>query len=302
MNLDDFIETIVTSAVGETPYVGGVLSAIIGFIWPTSGPDLWAQIEGNVQNLVTQDIAENNLNALQQQLQGIKNDINQYLGITDPQEAQETLVSIQTTINTLVPQFLSGDPAKGFSCFWGMALLHIAVLRDLCKVFPDSGTANQNQLAEMIQCYYTFAVRALHGISYPAFLNEIQTTITYNSLSGGEIQATLTITDKTTGEQILVSQLVYNEFCSSPVGEWVQQQQQHLFFLHQNIATTTVFNQLNNLAGNAISKFMAAYPIQQGTGMQILQSIMTPTDYSALVNQYLPSYTWPPVYPPYYNQ
>ena len=75
-------ETVTQMAVSKIPDVGPVLSGLIGLFWPQPSVSIWSEIEGQVEALVDQAIAQNNLLHMQEALQGIKLNLSNYKNMT----------------------------------------------------------------------------------------------------------------------------------------------------------------------------------------------------------------------------
>lgn len=280
---------VAQAVAGKVPYVGGLLSGLIGIFWPSDQPDIWDMIKAQVQTLVEQDIAQNNLDQLQLTLQGLKDEINAYLVLTDPIEKQEKLVSIDTTIVAAVPTFLNGDPARGFSCFWGMALLHICVRHDLCQLFGDGG-GNQALYQEAVMAYCSFAEVAL-GCLYNNRMGEVAMSCMSTNVPGkaSEWRIDVTMTDGANGGTLFN----YSKFYRS--GQWnngvldqdTTQCNQGIQAAWDPLAAS-VQTSFANLAGNAVQTMQAAVPRAPGQGEQLLQSMMDTAEYNTYSTQYVP--------------
>lgn len=147
---------------GKIPQVGGVLSVLMDIFWPTDEVSIWDQIKDQVAALVDQKIAENNLALLRKELKGVQISLKNYQRLTDKTQKQSALQSINTTIETMAPSFLSGDVSSGFSCFWGIALLHLGVRKELWELYQDQ--ANADLLRESTLLYCKFGRVALSNI------------------------------------------------------------------------------------------------------------------------------------------
>ncbi len=147
---------------GKIPKVGGVLSVLMSLFWPSDEVSIWDQIKDKVEALVDQKIAANNLAKLRRDLKGIQINLNNYQRLSDKAQKQSALQSVNTTIEAMIPSFLSGDVASGFSCFWGIALLHLAVRKELWELYQDQ--ANEDLLREYTLLYCKFGRVALSTI------------------------------------------------------------------------------------------------------------------------------------------
>ncbi|MHB1058288.1 MAG: insecticidal delta-endotoxin Cry8Ea1 family protein [Rhodanobacter sp.] len=289
MNDSELAKVIAQAVAGKVPYVGGLLSGLIGVFWPSDQPDIWDQIKAQVQTLVEQDIAQNNLDQLQLTLQGLKDDIDDYLALTDPGEKQDKLVSIDTTIVAAVPTFLNGDPARGFSCFWGMALLHIAVRNDLCQLFGNGG-GNQTLYQQAVMAYCSFADVAL-GCLYNDRMGQVAMSCMSNNVPGkaSEWRIDVAMTDGATGDALFTYQKFYAN------GQWndgvldrdTAQCNQGIRNAWNRLASSVQAN-FASLAGDAVQTMQAAVPRSAGQGEQLLQSMMDTAEYNTYSTQYVP--------------
>ncbi|MDR3679445.1 MAG: insecticidal delta-endotoxin Cry8Ea1 family protein [Flavipsychrobacter sp.] len=167
---NDTAKKIAMAIASKIPYAGGVLSFLMGSFWPTDEVSIWDQIKDQVAALVDQKIAENNLAKLRKDLKGIQINLKNYQKLTDKAQKQSALQSINTTIEAMIPSFLSGDISSGFSCFWGIALLHLAVRKELWELYQDK--ANEDLLRESTILYSKFGRVALSNI-YNGLLDKV---------------------------------------------------------------------------------------------------------------------------------
>lgn len=289
MNDNDLGKVIAQAVAGKVPYVGGLLSGLIGIFWPSDRPDIWDTIKAKVQTLVEQDIAQNNLDQLQLTLQGLKDEINAYLVLTDPVEKQEKLVSIDTAIVATVPTFLSGDPASGFSCFWGMALLHISVRHDLCQLFGDGG-GNQALYQQAVMAYCSYAGVAL-GSLYNNRMGQVAVSRISTNVPGkaSEWRIDVVMRDGATGDTLFT----YEKFHGN--GQWndgvldqdTAQCNQGIRAAWSPLAAS-VQASFASLAGDAVQTMQTAVPRSEGQGEQLLQSMMDAAEYNTYSTQYAP--------------
>lgn len=162
--------TIAIAIAGKLPKVGGVLSFLMGYFWPTDEVSIWDQIKEQVEAMIDQKIAANNLAKLRKDLKGIQINLRNYQKLTDKGQKQSALQSINTTIEAMIPSFLSGDISSGFSCFWGIALLHLGVRKELWELYQDE--PNATLLRESTILYCKFGRVALANI-YNGQMNKV---------------------------------------------------------------------------------------------------------------------------------
>jgi hypothetical protein len=170
---NDTAKKLAMMIAGKIPTVGGIVAALIGYLWPTEEVSLWDQIKEQVEALIDQKIAANNLAKLRQSLKGVQISLKNYQRLTDRTQKQSALQSINTTIESMVPSFLSGDVSSGFSCFWGVALLHLGVKKELWELYQDQ--PNEALLRESTILYCKFGRVALSNI-YNSLMDKVVVT------------------------------------------------------------------------------------------------------------------------------
>ena len=289
MDVNAIGKVVAQSVSGKVPVIGGLLSGLIGLFWPTSGPDIWDEIKAKVEALVSQDISENNLNELKLTLQGLKDDLNDYLILTSKDEKKEKLIAIDTVIVSNVPRFLNGDPDKGFSCFWGMALLHISVRHDLVQLF--GGADNQTLYEESVKAYCCFGNVALPSI----FNDRMRQVVVLCSSANQPGKASRWIIDVSmVDDKDNHSIYTYNKFYTN--NQWTQQifdQDTRECNAGLGSVWDTMTSQLRlnlkNLAGDAIDTMKSKYPVSSDEGLVLLQKIMDNQEYDDFKNKYIPS-------------
>lgn len=288
MDSNAVAKTIAQAVAGKVPYVGGLLSGLIGAFWPTDQPSVWDQVKAQVETLVAQDIAQNNLDQLQLTLQGLKDDLADYLALTDPAEKQDKLVSIDTTIVAAVPTFLSGDPARGFSCFWGMALLHISVRHDLCQLFGDGG-GNQALYEQAVMAYCSFADVAL-GCIYNDRMGQVSVSCVSDNVEGKASQWRIAVgmTDGADGDTLYSYDRFYRTGWDNDVLNRDTEQCNQGLRNAWDTLSGTVQSNLDNVANDALQTMQAAMPRQSGQGLQLLQAMMDASEYNTYSTQYVP--------------
>lgn len=284
----EIAEIIAAAVVGKIPYVGGLLSGITKAFWPASGPDLWAQIKSQVEALVEQDIATYNLQQLQLTLQGLQDEVNNYIQLTDPEQKLAALESIDNNVVLNLPKFLSGGPASGFSCFWGMALLHLSIRRELCHLVGDA--ANQQLLAESVETYCAFGRVGLSRI-YNERLAQIEVTSSSNNVPGKNSMwaVNVNMTDNKTGAILFQ----YNKMYRNGWGPAVLVKD--TIYCNEQIAqqwtdlTGSLQSELGGWACDAIIQMEAKYPYTQTDALAKLQNAMDSTEYSQYTDNYYPT-------------
>ena len=54
---DSLAKAVITTGLGEIPYVGSIVSALADILWP-SGDDVWKEIKDKVEALIKEKISE----------------------------------------------------------------------------------------------------------------------------------------------------------------------------------------------------------------------------------------------------
>jgi len=73
---DSLAKSVITTGLGEIPYVGSILSALADILWP-SGDDVWTEIKDKVEALIKEKISELVYKQVQNSLKGLKNNIDE---------------------------------------------------------------------------------------------------------------------------------------------------------------------------------------------------------------------------------
>ena len=286
-------EIIAVAAVGKTPYVGGLLGPLVGAIWPSSGPNLWDQIKGEVQALVSQDIAKNNLANIHRKLKGIQDNLQEYNAMSDATPSdkaakQDKLISIETNMVTLVPTFLSGDIVNGFSCFWGMALLHLSALHDLHKVYDVSG---YKEIYHKKVNAYSYFGKVATRCMYNRRMGKLSFTNNSGQIPGKNSQYNVVVllTDTKTGTELVDFTHYYRH------GWTPQQIQQDSSEANSQLssawstASSAHWTTINNTARTAIFKMRTApYKVSRSKCQDYLKDMMITSDYDTFINNNVP--------------
>jgi hypothetical protein len=299
-------EKVVEGVVGEIPEVGGFLSGLISVFWPTSKPDIWAQIKGQTEALIQQDIAANKYLEMERTLQGIRSDMNEYSLLTDQGQRREKLEAMDNSITLLAPQFLSGDPGHNFSLFWGMALVHLSVRAERAAIYNDD--PNRQLLQELAQAYAAFAVTGTKTM-YNQRMPLIGIDLHSGPLGGFNPIKKLSLTwyfeywvkDNLTGEVLGHQYVKYNRF----QGRRAIEREQNIYFSNAwQGKSEIVLNDINDKFGRHIATLQQRYPIDTAGANNLLKGMMIPADFEKYISTYLPQaavLATPPVIYPFPN-
>ncbi len=127
--------TVVTTAAGMISEAGGVLAGLIQIFWPSPTVDVWGSIKDQVLQLIGQAIDANTYSTVCEDLQGLRNVMNQYLQYLNGGSAASVVTDLWTDANTT---FLNARPhfqAQGkevllLPLFVPFANMHLSLLRD----------------------------------------------------------------------------------------------------------------------------------------------------------------------------
>lgn len=286
MSANDVAKTIAAAVVSKVPYAGGLLAGLIDAFWPsTPGPTLWQQIEQQVQTLISQDLAKYNLQQLQDTLQGLQDQISDYVQLTDPTQKQMALQAIDEVIVSNAPKFMNGDPGTNFSCYWGMALLHLTVRRELVQVFGSSG--NATLLADSVVAYCAYGHTGLSRI-YNTRLGQLSFYQSSDNVAGknSKWRVYANLNDTSDNTELFVYSRVFNapDWPIAQAASYVNSQ----LPIHWNDIEVPLQQQLNALL-EVIQTLQAANPYTEAQGLAQLQQLMAPTDYQNYLTSYYPS-------------
>ena len=144
---DDIAKTTVTTILGEIPYVGALLSALVDIFWNTN-TDPWDEIKDRVDQVVTQKLSDFVYQQVKDQLGSLSdavpggmvgamtlylNEVKAYVETpnADPSSVREQWVATRTVFVTTLPFFQSkGYEVPLLGLFTQFANMHLALLRD----------------------------------------------------------------------------------------------------------------------------------------------------------------------------
>jgi hypothetical protein len=133
INWNDAAEGAIKGGLGMIPEVGGILSTLVSIFWPKSD-DVWSQMKGQVEQLVKQEISELVYADVQDDLNGLKDDLADYtaaLSTNDSSWIEAKWSVADGTFDDALPHF----QAKGYELlllplFTQFANLNFSLLRD----------------------------------------------------------------------------------------------------------------------------------------------------------------------------
>ena len=128
--------TALQTGVRFIPTVGGVLSSLVGLLWPFEKPDLWGQIKQQVEELIDQKLAQAQWQDVSNKLNGLQEAVNDYLALVqyspdDVDTIRAKWEAVSTAFQTSQPSFQSpGSELSLLALFAQFSNLYISLLRD----------------------------------------------------------------------------------------------------------------------------------------------------------------------------
>ncbi|MDF2433690.1 MAG: hypothetical protein JWP44_3321 [Mucilaginibacter sp.] len=281
--------TIAMAIAGKIPQVGGVLSFLMGFFWPTDEVSIWDQIKAQVEAMVDQKIAENNLAKLRKDLKGIQINLKNYQRLTDKTQKQSALQAINTTIEAMVPSFLSGDISSGFSCFWGIALLHLAVKKELWELYRDQ--PNETLLRESTILYCKFGRVALSNI-YNSLMDKVIISVHTANEPGKASNWEIDVRMKDKGTEIFEYRRYFRhkEWNNQVLDKCTIECNDGIVPRWTAIETRTQ-KDLSDWAYDAIRELEKEYTFTEKAALDQVKDSMEEGDYNIFLKKYYPSFS-----------
>ncbi|MTI30993.1 insecticidal delta-endotoxin Cry8Ea1 family protein [Xanthovirga aplysinae] len=152
----------------KIPGVGFLVGGFVNALWPGTSTDPWDQIKDRVEALIDEKISEYNYNQVQLALDGIKNNMDEYLWAV---QNSETPTYISEKYNIVLGDILSNlphfqandDRVLLLPLFSQLANLHLSLLRDGAEFGLEWGWSDvevdrsRQQLIDAIKDYSSYA-------------------------------------------------------------------------------------------------------------------------------------------------
>jgi hypothetical protein len=287
-------EKMITAAVvGKIPDVGPVLSLAVNIFWPTDTPSIWGQIKDKVQNLISQDIAQNNYTQMQTQLTGLNNAVSGYLELTSVSEQQTSIETLATLFADARPLFMAGDPANNFSLAWSMALLHLSVLRWRVTAWAQSTPPNTVPATDLQNAAISYALYGRVALSriYNNRMSQLQVTQASNNEPGKASQwrCNFSIWDAQSNAYLINLGKHFNSWTPAKVDAYMNKAHAKLEDAWNGVANATQTT-LDNLAFTHIQTLEAQWSYTDATALGLLQTgLFSLPDFTTFQNQYYPT-------------
>jgi len=158
---------IISTSLNLVPEVGFVLSAFVNIFWPYSQRDVWSEIKEKVEELIDEKLSNFVYQQVQEDLEGLKNNMNEYLWAVKNSQAPSY---ISEKYNIVLGDFLQQRPhfqSNGseillLPLFAQFANMHLSLLRDGVLYGANWGWTeeiqqhNSQQTIKTIQSYVDY--------------------------------------------------------------------------------------------------------------------------------------------------
>lgn len=142
--------------------IGGVTGGLVGYLWQSSGTDLWDIIKSHVEALVNEKIDDNNLRGFVSQLKGVEDTFQKYRDATTPSVRPTYLADVLSKLDDCYQNgvsFLQDNPQITMPHLVALGTLHITALREQYVSGPEltadynSGPQDRSALKNHIKIY-----------------------------------------------------------------------------------------------------------------------------------------------------
>jgi hypothetical protein len=158
-------EIAVTTALGEVPFIGDFISALVEMFWPSNQVDPWTQIKDKVENLIDEKIAAADYARVQAALgdaslaSGLIGELNDYQAVVAASTDLATLKAAWAAANAAFITASGAFEQKNLEVLllplWAqMANMHMALLRDGVILDP---ALNTPELQKYLKIYVRYA-------------------------------------------------------------------------------------------------------------------------------------------------
>lgn len=109
-----------------------VMGGLINYLYPQTGPDVWALIKAQVEALVKQEIQDDKIQSFNDTLDGIKATLQEYVALTDPVRKGTDLQDILNAFTSLKAQEKEiVAPQRALPYLVMLGTLHISALQEM---------------------------------------------------------------------------------------------------------------------------------------------------------------------------
>lgn len=137
-DVNNLAKQVVCWGVGNTPYVGGLFSGVLGVLWPDTPRDVWGEIREHTERLIDKKISEEVYARISNALDGLGSNLRAYQKARAAPEPDPVLIKERFEIcrghfNMCAPDFLSkhgGHERVLLPLAVQMATMHLGLLRE----------------------------------------------------------------------------------------------------------------------------------------------------------------------------
>ncbi|MFL6214191.1 MAG: insecticidal delta-endotoxin Cry8Ea1 family protein [Blastocatellia bacterium] len=137
-NWSQLLKVAVTFGLQQVPYAGGLISGIVGVLWPVDKPDVWAEIKQRAEELVNRKLEDAIWKEMAAYLNGFNEALKIYLTLTRTPREKQDLEAIKRRWEAIENNFVTVKPLFQVSphqvlllpLFAPFATLHLTLLRD----------------------------------------------------------------------------------------------------------------------------------------------------------------------------
>lgn len=153
-DINGTLKTLAGGLVGLTPEIGAFAASVFSLLWPDTPIDYWGQVKEQVYAAIKEALNEAKVQQLKDLLEGTKDNFQEYVATTDPDEKKSRCVSLDVVLTQLKHQFMD-ESLESAVYFVQYAVLHISVNIDILLCYNDD--KNRQDLNDLINEYSTYA-------------------------------------------------------------------------------------------------------------------------------------------------
>lgn len=135
-SFNDQLRTIIVSGLAAVPEGGWLVSGLLSLLWPETGENVWDEIEGQVEALISQKLADYEYRQVSEDLEGLKNVVQDYSQALKDSQGDTNYISEKFNValgafEAAKPHFMSeGYEVLLLPLLAQMANMHLSLLRD----------------------------------------------------------------------------------------------------------------------------------------------------------------------------
>ena len=153
-DVNGILKTLGGGLVGLTPNIGAFAASVFSLLWPDTPIDYRGQVKEQVYAAIKEALNEAKVQQLKDLLEGTKDNFQEYVATTDPEEKKSRCVSLDVVFTQLKHQFMD-ESLESVVYFVQYAVLHISVNIDILLCYNDD--KNRQDLNDLINEYSSYA-------------------------------------------------------------------------------------------------------------------------------------------------